>query len=72
MKLKFVSVLALLFMSMLNIYSMKNIEDKFKEVPELKDILVQMPSDEFIEAWKIATGKVGLLKSIATQKNSRI
>lgn len=65
MKFKLVLVLVLLFMPTLNIYSMENIEDKLKEAPELKYIIPDMPSYEFIESWKIATGKLQSLKSIA-------
>lgn len=66
MKSKMLSMLSLLTIA--NIYSMENIEDKLKEVPELKDIMAKIPRDEFIESWKVATGKLAMLKSIAAVK----
>ena len=60
--------------SIVNINSMKvpDSEDKLHQVSELAE-MVESPTDEFIEAWKLATGKVASLKSIvalAIEKNN--
>lgn len=65
MKLK---LLILLLISASKTYSMESSECGLKEVPELRDIIVEAPCHEFIESWKINNGKLALLKSIATKK----
>lgn len=65
MKIKL--LVAILLLKIVNINSMEveNSEEKLVDLPELIGILKSAPSDEFIEAWKLATGKVASLKAMA-------
>lgn len=53
-----------MLLPIVNIKGMENcLEDKLSEISELVQI-VKWPSDEFIEAWKLVTGKIISLKSM--------
>lgn len=66
MKIKLLSVLILL--AIININGMERpIEDRLSGVPELVKI-IESPSEELIEAWKLATNKLLSLKHLAIRK----